>query len=105
MSWLFPSGGQSIEALALASVLPGNGGVKLLERRSTQTFSVWKLEEQVRVGIWVERNTQGEFLQVKFSAETWLCPQEKIQAKTQIACLLANINNVQIKPPTPVELI
>ena len=76
----------------------------MLETTSTQTFSVWKLKEWVRVDIWDDRNTQGEFLQVKFSAEIWLCPQEEIWAKTQIACLLANVNNVQIKPPTPVKL-
>lgn len=73
---------------------------------ANQIFSVQKLERQVRVGVWDERNTQYEFPQANSSAEILgSVPERKILAKTQIACLLANMNNVQIKPPAPVELI
>lgn len=52
------------------------------------------------------RETQYEFPQANSSAEILgSVPERKILAKTQIACLLANMNNVQIKPPAPVELI
>lgn len=74
--------------------------VELLEISSTRLSQYEKLE-----GIWDERNPQDEFPQARSSAEIWPCPQEKIWAKTQITCLLANMNNVQIKPPAPVELI
>lgn len=46
-------------------------------------------------------NYPGQIL----SRHPWRHTQEKILAKTQIACLLANMNNVQMKPPAPVELI
>lgn len=73
---------------------------------ANQIFSVRKFERQVRVGVWDERNTQYKFPQASSSAEILgSVPQGKIVAKTPIACILANMNNVQIKPPAPVELI
>jgi hypothetical protein len=65
-----------------------------------------KLEGWLAFSVWDEKNTLSEFPLAKSKANILgLCPSKGILAIAQIACLLANVNNVQIKPPAPVELI